>query len=374
MKLQLTQNALAGSLVGIGHSIPNRPPVPALGGVVVHADRDVVTLSAFDYEVSARSVATATTVSEPGSVLVSGKLLNEITRSLPATRPVELFTDDTYLHVVCDEIRFTLPAMPIEDYPALPDTPAIAGTTTLDDFTEAVTQVVVAAGRDDTIPMLTGIKIERHPTFLRFVATDRFRIAIRDIGWQPTGDIDDEAQRSGLVVAARTLAGAAKAFTGTEIGIAAGSVHTVLGLRTTDQHCTLALLDLEFVPYQRYLENIGTTTATIDTSAFINAVKRVSLLSPRGNQILLTFTDSAVRLRAGADSNGRAEESLTCQTTGDPGPIAFNPRYLLDGLGAIHADTVTITMNGPTKAATIRSADSDSAGLRYIVMPVRPPS
>lgn len=98
------------------------------------------------------------------------------------------------------------------------------------------------------------------------------------------------------------------------------------------------------------------------------------MLSPRGTQILLTFTASTVRLSAGADSNGRAEESLTCHTIGDPGPIAFNPRYLLDGLGSVHADTVTITMNGPTKAATIRSANADITGLRYIVMPVRPPS
>ncbi|MBF6327886.1 DNA polymerase III subunit beta [Nocardia transvalensis] len=373
MKLRMEREALVRAVSAVGPCVPSRPPVPTLAGVLLAADADSVTVSGFDYEVSARAIVPGAVIHEPGAVLVSGRLLAEIAKALPA-QPVELADDGTHLQIRCGQARFTLPVMNTEDYPQLPELPALCGSVVRTEFADATAQVAVAAGRDDTIPMLTGVNIEFHRTFLRLVCTDRFRIAVHELGWTP-----DEAHATdgSLLVPARALTDAMKTATGARLDIAAGTGQSILGLRTGGEHHTLRLLDMPYAPYQRYLTAQPTTVVRLETAPFVDAIKRVSLLSARGAQIRLTFTDSTIRLAAGDDSGGRADEALAADIDGDALTTAFNPRYLLDGLLAARSPRIEIAMTDPTRAATLRPADSDSAsaGHRrlYILMPVRLP-
>ncbi len=235
-------------------------------------------------------------------------------------------------------------------------------------------RVAVAAGRDDTLPMLTGVSIEFHPGFLRLVSTDRFRIAIHELEWDPVG-ISGPAS---VLVPARALAETSKALSGPRIEISGGPGQTVLGLTTGDQRHTMRTLDMPYAPYQRYLESTHTATALINTAALVDAIKRVSLLSPRSAQVQLTFATASARLSAGGGNEGSAKEIIGCEFDGEPLTIAFNPRYLLEGLAAARAEVVEIAMNGPTGAATVRAADRESDGERrdgliYVLMPVRLP-
>ncbi|MEV0947558.1 DNA polymerase III subunit beta [Rhodococcus sp. NPDC049939] len=376
MKLRVDRDRLVDAVAAVGPTVPRRPSIPVLAGIRLRAEPDSASVAGFDYEISSHATITGAVVDEPGAALVSGRLLTDIAKALPP-RPVELSDNGDRLEIVCGPSRFALPLMTIEDYPDLPPSPAAVGAVDHSDLRDAVAQVVVAAGRDDTLPMLTGINIEFHPSFLRLVSTDRFRIAIRELGWEPVTPMGNSRPNS-MLVPARALAEASKTLTGPRIEIASDPGQKILGLATEDQHHTMRTLDMPYAPYQRYLETTHTASARIRSAPLIDAIKRVSLLSPRGTQVRLTFAATTARLSAGGDNSGSAEESIGCEFDGEPLTIAFNPRYLLEGLTAAHAEVVEISLNGPTRAAILRAAEREPHGERregliYVLMPVRLP-
>lgn len=158
MKIRVERDVLAEAVAWAARSLPARPPAPVLAGLLLKAEDGQLSLSSFDYEVSAR-VHVEAEVEEEGTVLVSGRLLADISRALP-NRPVEISTDGVRATVVCGSSRFTLHTLPVEEYPALPQMPNATGTVPGEVFAAAVSQVAIAAGRDDTLPVLTGVRIE----------------------------------------------------------------------------------------------------------------------------------------------------------------------------------------------------------------------
>src|SRR5437773_5720950 len=153
MKFRVERDALADAVAWTAKSLPSRPSVPVLAGVLLRVAGGRLTVSGFDYEVSSQ-VGTEVQSDADGAALVSGRLLAEITKALPA-KPVEVAAVGSHLELVCGSARFTLPTMPVEDYPTLPAMPESAGTIDAPQFANAVSQVAIAAGRDETIPMLT---------------------------------------------------------------------------------------------------------------------------------------------------------------------------------------------------------------------------
>ena len=157
MKIQVERDILADAVAWTARALPARPTVPVLAGMRLHAETDL-TLSSFDYDVSAQASIPVMT-EEEGSALVSGRLLAEISRSLPA-RPVQIASEGGKAVLSCGSATFTLLTMPEEEYPALPEMPQAAGSVGSDAFASAVSQSATAAGRDDTLPALTGVRIE----------------------------------------------------------------------------------------------------------------------------------------------------------------------------------------------------------------------
>lgn len=184
MKFRVERDVLADAVAWAARSLSPRPMAPVLSGILLEASSDgPVTLSSFDYEVSAK-VEIPATVSEGGSVLISGRLLADIARSLPDA-PVDFEQDGAKVTVRCGNARFALATMPVEDYPDLPAVPNVTGSIDAADFAVAVNQVVVAAGRDDTLPTLTGVRVEIEGDTITLAATDRYRLAVREIRWKP---------------------------------------------------------------------------------------------------------------------------------------------------------------------------------------------
>ena len=223
MKFRVERDVLADAAAWVARSLPARPPVPVLGGVLLEATSgpsgDRLTVSGFDYETSAR-VELDATIGDPGRVLVSGRLLADITNALPA-KPVDVVVDGARATISCGNSRFSLPTMPVEDYPQLPAMPQVAGIVPGDVLAQAVQQVAVAAGRDDTLPMLTGIRLEIDGPRLTLAATDRFRLAVRELEWSP----EDAGLTTSVLIPARTLADVAKTLAGAgpvELALSAG--------------------------------------------------------------------------------------------------------------------------------------------------------
>ncbi|WP_059014533.1 DNA polymerase III subunit beta [Mycobacterium sp. M26] len=385
LKFRLVREDFAEAVAWVARNLPTRPTVPVLAGVLLTGTEDGLTISGFDYEVSAE-VRVPAEIASPGSVLVSGRLLSDITKSLPA-KPVDVTVEGTRVSLTCGSARFSLPTMAVEDYPALPALPEETGVISADVFGEAIGQVAVAAGKDDTLPMLTGIRVEISGETVVLAATDRFRLAVRELTWSTSSPSLEAA----VLVPAKTLAEAAKAGTsGSEVHLALGAGSSVgkeglLGIRSAGKRSTTRLLDAEFPKFRQLLPSEHTAIASIGVAELTDAIKRVALVADRGAQVRMEFSDGVLHLSAGADDVGRAEEDLPVEFAGEPLTIAFNPTYLTDGLGSLHSDRVTFGFTTPSRPAVLRPAGDDEhldgngpfpaiqTDYVYLLMPVRLP-
>jgi DNA polymerase-3 subunit beta len=384
MKFRVAREVLSDAVAWTARSLPPRPSVPVLAGILLEVDANQLSVSGFDYEVSARAEVDVQST-EAGRALVPGRLLAEITRALPP-HPVDITAEGPRLAITCGNARFSLPTLPVEDYPSLPSMPSSAGVVDSDVFAEAVAQVAVAAGRDDTLPMLTGVRLEIDDDQITLAATDRYRLAVREFAWRP----ETPGLSAAVLVPARTLADAAKTLTsGPEIVLSlssSGAGEGILGLSGKDRQTTTRLLDAEFVKYRAIMPTESNSDAVLPVHLFTDAAKRVALVAERGTPLRCEFTPGQVTLRAGGtDDEGQAEERCDVEFDGDPLTIGFNPTFLLDGLAAVHTERARMSFTSPLKPAVLSgvaepAAEGEAAApavregsYRYLIMPVRLP-
>jgi DNA polymerase-3 subunit beta len=373
MELRVERDALVDAVGWTARSLPTRPPMQVLLGLLLETTDAGLSVSGFDYEVSSQITVDAM-VGEAGRVLVPGRLLADIARSLPA-QPVDLRLEGPRVVLTCGAARFTLPTLPVDDYPSLPAMPTTAGSLESDVFGAAVAQVALAAGRDDTLPVLTGVRIEIEGEQVTLAATDRYRLAVRTLPWKP----EQPGMSATALVPARTLADTAKALTsGPEVTLALSTGTTgegMIGFEGGGRRTTSRLLEGEFPKYRSLLPNESSAFAEVATAPFVEAVKRVALVAARNAPVRLSFSPEGVVLEAGGQDDAQASERLECGWEGEDMAIAFNPQYLLDGLGAVDSDSTTLAFTAPTRPAVLtgkRHADGDGvADYRYLLMPVR---
>ncbi|MEV7782575.1 DNA polymerase III subunit beta [Kitasatospora sp. NPDC088351] len=373
MKFRVERDVLAEAVAWAARSLPARPPVPVLAGLLLTAQEGSLALSGFDYEVSAR-VELEADIEEAGTVLVSGRLLNDISRNLP-NRPVEISTDGQRVSVVCGSSRFTLPTLPVDEYPALPQMPTATGTVSGDVFASAVSQAAVAAGRDDTLPVLTGVRVEIEGDRITLAATDRYRFAVRELLWKPEQpDISAVA-----LVPAKTLQDIAKSLgSGDNVSIAlssGGAGEGLVGFEGAGRRTTTRLLEGEFPKFRSLFPTEFNAIAAIQTQPFLEALKRVSLVAERNTPVRLNFEEGVLTLEAGSGDDAQATERIDASLEGDSISIAFNPGYLEEGLKAIDSAYAQLSFTTPTKPALLSGkasvdAEADEA-YQYLIMPVR---
>jgi DNA polymerase-3 subunit beta len=373
VKIQVERDVLAEAVAWTARALPARPPVPVLAGIRLQAAADL-TLSSFDYDVSAQA-RVPVEAEEQGEALVSGRLLAEITRSLPA-RPVEITTDGARATLTCGSATFTMLTMPTEDYPSLPEMPPPAGSIGSDAFASAVGQSATAAGRDDTLPALTGVRIEIAGETLTLVSTDRYRLAVRELRWTPARPYLSAA----VLVPARALADTARALTaGAEVSIALalpgedGAGEGMIGFEGGGRRTTTRLLGGDFPRYESLLPKQVNAVAELSAAPFAEAVKRVALVAERNTAVRLSFSAGQLVLEAGTGDEAQAEEVIDASFEGDDIQIAFNPQYLLDGLTALDSDIARISFTESGKPALItgKPATDEQPDFRYLLMPIR---
>jgi len=360
MRFTVARDAFAEAVAWVARALPSRPVIPVLAGLLLQADGDGLTLACFDYEVSARMTVPAE-VAEPGTALVPGRLLVEITRSLPAL-PVQWWDDPDGVSMTCGEASFTLVPLPREEYPDLPDVPHVAGTVDGGAFGTAIGQVTPAASRDDTLPMLTAVSLELAGATMTLAATDRYRLAVRDLGWEPAGEHGPHT----LLVPARTLADAARMMhPGQPVrvmlrdGEADDGGDAMIGFEAGDRRLTTRLLAGEFVKYRSRFPAEFSCVADLPAEAFTEALRRVSLVAERGTPVQLSFGPGKVTVIAATQGQARARESVPAWFSGDEPVIAFNPHYLLDGMVAA---TAGATGTAPAPGAPGAAAEDETAG------------
>ncbi len=386
MKFRVDRDVFADAVAWAARSLPVRPSAPVLAGLLIEAGHGTdggLVLSSFDYETSCRATLTAE-VSDEGAALVSGRLLADICRSLPA-KPVDITLDGSRVSLTCGSARFSLQTMPVEDYPSIPSMPAATGTVPSEAFAHAVSQAVTAAGRDDMLPVLTGVRLEIEGDTIALLATDRFRLAQRELAWSPG---QPDASLAALVPA-KVLGDTAKSLTaGPEVTIAlsaSGSGEGLIGFEGSGpggvRRTTTRLLDGEFPKVRSLFPSERLTIAKLDKASLIESLKRVSLVAERNTAVQLAFKDGVLTLDAGSGDEAQASESVEAQIEGDDLVTGFNPQFLLDGLGAIDEAVVELAFTQASKPVVITgTADESAAGqgatgaagsFRYLLMPRR---
>ena len=377
MRFRIDRDTFADAVAWTARSLPNRPSVPVLAGLLIETAGDGLTLSGFDYETSTRATLPAE-VADDGRALVSGRLLAEIVKSLPA-KPVDVTLEGTKVRVACGNARFSLQTMPVEEYPQLPEMPSASGTIKADAFATAVAQASAAAGRDEMLPLLTGVRLELEGSTISLMATDRFRASLRELTWFP--EASDASAHA--LVPAKVLGETARSLVaGTDVTIAVATAEHgdgLIGFEGTvgngTRRTTTRLLEGDFPRVRQLFQAQAETVAHVSTAELIDAVKRVALVAERNTPVRLTFADGALLLEAGSGDEAQASESIGATIEGNDISIGFNPGYLLEGLSVMSEPVVHLSFTQHTKPAALSGVkevgDDPDGAFRYLIMPVR---
>ncbi|MBL1086821.1 DNA polymerase III subunit beta [Streptomyces actinomycinicus] len=381
MKLSIAHGDLAAAVADTARALPARPPAPVLAALKLAAADGTLTVSGFDYEVSGEATAKAD-VTEPGTVLVSGRLLADITRVLKPKQPIRLTLDGARVNITSGATRYTLHTLPLGEYPALPATEEPTGSVLGADLAEAVAQVATAAGRDDTLPVLTGIQLELTGGKLTLAATDRYRFAVRTVDWAA---IDTSVEEATALLPAKSLTDTVKMLAGADrIHITLPGQAGVLGLADPARSTTARTIDGQLPQYGKLWPTLDSINATVivDSAELAAAIKRVALVAEGNKPLQLTLQDGALSLHAGTSDDAQAVDTLDAEY--DSGAhdftIAFNPTFLLDGITALAAPKTVLWMTERTKPAVLTGADAAAKlgelefggdALQYLLMPIR---
>jgi DNA polymerase-3 subunit beta len=375
LKFQVNKDVLSEAVSFAVRLLPQRTTLPILGGILIEADANALRLSVFDYEVSAQAEIVAK-VETSGRVLVSGRLLSEIASKLP-NAPVEFATDGTKVTVSCGSTKFSLLTMPVEEYPTLPEIPAVSGTITGEAFANAVSQIAVAASKDDVTPVLTGVQIEASEKSLSFVATDRYRVALREAAWNG----NKSAEGAVALVPARTLQEVAKTFGNQgeiQISIAKSDDREMIAFKANNRSVTSLLLKGNFPPVKSLFPSDIDNYAVVTTQDLIDSTRRVSLVLEREAPLRFNFEDGKVSLEATGNETAQASESISAELEGKEIVVSLKPQFLIDGLAGLHSEFVKIAFTnndnpnkpGPVLISSHGSKEKTEAdSYRYLLQP-----
>ncbi|MGW0647346.1 DNA polymerase III subunit beta [Streptomyces umbrinus] len=373
MKLTIDTDKLADAAQWALRAVPGNPPAPVLAGVRLEAADNTLTLAGFDHYRSARAREDCE-VSEPGTLLVPGRVFTDLVRGFPKSKPTTLALDGSDLALSCGTAHILLPTLPLDDYPTLPKISGASGTVDGAALAAAGARVAVAAATDDTIPTLTGVQFDLTDTTLTLSATDRYGFHVADVPWTPNqapkgkGKNRPRVAGSALVPAdavrdaARILADADKA----ELTI----TESQFAISVPGRWATGSILEGELPDYAHLFPTEFETVATTGTEALTDAIKHIQPLLGKADPMVLEVADNQITVRAGTDDKGRGRDQVHADVEGDPLTIAFNPGLLLKTLQQIDGPVAQFNFTAATKPALVHSVDQADV-FRGLVMPIR---
>lgn len=346
MEFRIERGRLADAVAWAARVLPTRSPVPVLGGLLLEAADGRLGISGLDYEASARIEVDAETV-RPGKVLVMGRRLLDVCRVLPEGA-VECAVEGSRFTVTGSGAGFGLSVLPLDDYPALPPLPEVLGAVDAGEFAAAVADVTVAAGRDDTLPALTGIRLGLDGDRMTLAATDRYRFAVRTLGWKPAAaDVTAD-----VLVSARRLSEIARSFGHAglvSLALDGGSA----GFELAGTRTTVRLLDGRLPRHDKLFAMADPVTAVTEREPLVEAVKRVSVVADGDSPLQFAFRDGSVLLQAGYEDDV-ASQRLPAELVGTQElTVAFNPSYLMDALSSFDAPVIRFHLMGPGQRAMV---------------------
>src|ERR671925_399260 len=348
MKFRCDRDDLSDALQTVQRGVSSRPGIPALTGVLLDATDDgTLTLTTTDLEVSAR-VAIQVQVQEAGVALIPARLLADTVKSL-AEAPVDLETDQSQAHLRCAAYEGALRLLPADDFPALQEPSGTRISLDPGAFAEAVGQVARAASRDEARPVLTGVLLEVSREGVVLVATDSYRLAVRDL----VATADGEAR---AIVPERALTEAGRAAVDQKGEGETGTDGSQIAVRIGSLTLTSRLIEGEFPNYRQLLPEGHESRLTVSRQQLLEAVRRVGLLARDTTPVRLEFNALGVKLSSSSPDLGQAVETVEARYEGEDLTAAFNPQYLIDGL------TAATDAPGVVRASGLPEPRADATG------------
>ena len=376
MKFQVNKDAFNEAVSFVVRVLPQRIPMPILNGILIEADANALRLSVFDYEVSAQ-VEIVAKVETPGRVLVSGRLLSEITNKLP-NAPIDVNLEGNKVQVSCGASKFALLTMPVEEYPNLPEIPETTITVSGEDFSKAIHQIVPAVAKNDHVMTLNGILFEVMAKSISLLGTDRHRMAVKEVTWTGKDDLVGYVS----VVPNRTLSEVAKTFGHTSdltIAINKDENRSLVAFKAGNRTVTSLLIKGRYPDVKEHLPSEEIPAyAVVNTQDLIDSVRRVSLVLESDAPVKCQFEEGKLVLEAFDNEVAQASESLPIELTGAGKVISLRPRYVIDGLAGVHSEFTRISFmdkGNPNKPSPVLISsqaakdDKDSDNYRYVLQP-----
>ncbi|MER0429970.1 DNA polymerase III subunit beta [Streptomyces microflavus] len=382
MEFRIERSALTEAVAWAARVLPVRSPVPVLGGLLLDTEGGRLRVSGLDYEASARIDVEAAGILRPGKVLVMGRRLLDICKVLP-DGPVECAVEGSRFTVSGDGARFGLSVLPLADYPALPSLPQVRGAVDAAEFAAAVADVAVAAGRDDTLPALTGIRLglDGETGTMTLAATDRYRFAVRTLPWKaaagdpgPEGSADAFHEAGAdVIVSARRLTEIARSLGRSglvSVALDAGSA----GFEHAGMRTTVRLLEGRLPRHDKLFALESPAVAVVDRGRLVEAVKRVSVVADGDSPVQMTFSavDNSVLLQAGYEDDVASQRLPATLEGAREMTVAFNPGYLADALASFDEPALRLLLMGAGQRAMI-TGEAEPDTHRHLLMSVKPP-
>ena len=378
MKFQVNRDAFNEAVSFVVRVLPQRIPMPILNGILIEADANALRLSVFDYEVSAQ-VEIVAKVEQPGRVLVSGRLLSEITSKLP-NAPIEVSLEGNKVQVSCGASKFALLTMPVEENPNLPEIPATSITVSGEDFSKAVHQLNPAVAKNDHVMTLNGILFEVEEKNISMLGTDRNRMAVKEVPWNGKNDLVGYIS----VVPLRTLNEVAKTF-GHQgeltLSINNDEAKGLIAFKANSRTITSLLIKGRYPDVKEHLPKEATPEfAIVNTQDLIDSTRRVGLVLENDVAMVCDFQDGKLVLEASENEVAQASEAIAIELTGEPKTIKLRPRYVIDGLAGVSTEFTKISFmnNGnPNKPSPVLISshnakdEKDADNFRYVLQPHR---
>jgi DNA polymerase III subunit beta len=366
LKLTVSRETLLARLAIAVRGVSTRSAIQTLSGVLVRVAGSRAELQATDMELGVR-VALAVSGGRDGTVVLPGRLLLDVVRSLPKDElSLEYRSSEQDVEVVSGPSRFHLRTLPAEDFPKLPEPPADGALTVpAPAFVDTIARVARSASRDETRPHLTGVLVSAAERELRMVATDSYRLSVKETTLEESLGGSLEAN-----VPARTLqelgriAGSAGAES---IGVAALENQVVFTV--DDVVLSSRLVEGRFPNYQQLLPESYEHELRVERGELLEVVRRISLLAQKNAPLRLRFSEGTLDVSAQTPDVGEASESLPVPFKGDAIEIGFNPEFFRDGLESAESDELVLKLISPLRPGLIQSGDD--GGFLYLVMPIR---
>ncbi len=374
MKFRSERDSLAEVLVTAGRAAGGRGGVSAvLSGLMLQVEGNRLEVTGTDLDLTIRVDQEVIGI-EDGTCVVPGRLSADVVRALEAGA-VTLESSDEKVAISSARAHFELRAYPAVEFPMLPPPPVAAVTLPRVALVEALRQVVRAASGDDARPLLTGVLFSNEAGVVRLVATDSYRLALRDLHGSAVigqdGDVLVPARALGELQRLAPSSGVGSADTdgpGADVGVAAGA--SDITFSTGHVRISTRLLEGTYPDYRQLIPDHYPNRLHVGRESLLAALRRVRLLvRDNTTPVRLSMRPNGVDLSVVSQEVGEANETVDGDFTGEDLVIAFNPSYLIEGVDAVLDDEVFIETDNPARPATVRAAARDD--FRYLLMPVR---